>query len=130
MSVPDLVNFHIVVTSASGALNAGFLSFMRNASYSFATPADRYVGVGNRSVTIVGNEANEDEYITHVIPSLLSTAEKHELYQKMNMAHRTFAGSSNEPTKVDESCTSRLFSLEFEHLAREPLGAGGWEFTK
>ena len=72
MSVPDLVNFHIVVTSASGALNAGVLSFMRNASYSFETPAGRYVGFGNRSVTIVGNGTNEDEYITRVIPSLVN----------------------------------------------------------
>jgi hypothetical protein len=130
MAEADLGNFHIVFTTGPGALNAGFVSFMRDYSYNYNAPAGRYVGVGNRSVTIVGNKTNQDEYITRVIPSLISNAEKHELYQKMNMSHLTrLPGSSFEPAIVDETCMSRLYRLEIQNLRMESFGAGGWEFT-
>jgi hypothetical protein len=127
----DLGNFQIVFTTGPGALNDGFVSFMRSYAYNYNTPAGRYVGVGNRSVTIVGNITNPDEYITRIIPPLVVAAKKHKLYQKMNMSHLTrLPGSVYKPTKRDESCMSRLYSLEIQNLTKEPLGAGGWESTK
>jgi hypothetical protein len=113
----DLGNFHIVYNTGPGAVNAGFLAFMRSDAYNFNAPAGRYVGVGNRSVTIVGNRSNEDEYITRVIEPLRVNSYKHELYQRTNMTHLTeAAGSIYKPKQVDESCMGRLYFLEIQNI--------------
>lgn len=113
----DLGNFHIVYNTGPGAVNAGFLAFMRSDAYNFNAPAGRYVGFGNRSVTIVGNRSNEDEYITRVIEPLRVNTYKHQLYQQTNMTHLTEAvGSIYKPKDIDESCMGRLYSLEIQNI--------------
>ena len=78
----DLGNFHIGFTTAPGAVNVGFMSFMRSDSYSYSAPAGRYIGVRNRSVTIVGNRTNQGTHITRAIEPLRNDADKHKLYQE------------------------------------------------
>ena len=112
MEVKDLGAFPVVFITGPGAVNEGFMSFMRSDAYDFNTPAGRYIGVGNRSVTIVGNKTNQDMYITRVIAPVMNDTEKHRLYQETNMTHLTrIEGTPYKPKKVDESCMSRLYSL-------------------
>ena len=113
MQVKDLGSFDVVFTTGPGAVNEAFVSFMRNRAYSYNSPAGRYIGVDNRSVTIVGNRSNENMYITRIIKPLVKAADKHKIYQQTNMTHLTRAGGTMyKPKKVDESCMSRLYSLE------------------
>ena len=117
MNQGDLGNFQVVFTTGPGAVNAAFMSFMRNDDYYYNAPAGRYIGVGNRSVTIVGNQSNENMYITRVIEPLRDNASKHKVYQKTNMTHLTETGGTiYKPRKVDESCMSRLYSLTLQDL--------------
>ena len=116
MDEKDLGNFGVVFTTGPGAVNAGFMSFMRNEDYFYNTPAGRYIGVDNRSVTIVGMKSNENMYITRVIEPLSDNAKKHKVYQKTNMTHLTEAGGTiYKPRKVDESCMSRLYTLGLQN---------------
>ena len=112
MDEKDLGNFDVVFTTGPGVVNAAFMTFMQSPAYFYNAPAGRYIGVGNRSVTIVGNKTNEDMYITRVIAPLVKAADKHKIYQKTNMTHLTRAGGTiYKPKKVYESCMTRLYSL-------------------
>ena len=130
MDEKDLGNFRVVFTTGPGAVNAAFVTFMRSDAYSFKAPAGRYVGIGNRSVTIVGKRTNQDMYITRVIAPLKGNFGKHMIYQKTNMTHLTQAGGTvYKPKKTNESCRSRLYSSasQSNELMLESLRSNkGW----
>jgi hypothetical protein len=114
MNEMNLGDFQVVFTTGPGAINGGWVEFMRNHSMNWNAKAGHYVGVGNHTVTIVGNKTNEDMYITRVIGSLKDNSVKHSVFQESNMTHLTeMENTIYKPKKsIAESCLAHLYSME------------------
>lgn len=126
----DLGKFKVVFTTGPGAINDGFRDFVGGKidgrRYHYNAVAGRYDGVGmaaNRTVTIAGEKANENMYITRVIDALKSNAFKNKIYETTNMTHLTAidamaVGKVN--TSETETCKQRLASLADGRAAYVP----------
>ena len=86
-----MAEFPVVFTTGPGAVGEAFLTFNGGK----ATEGQRkfleghYVGVGNRTVRLVGSRHNENMYITRVIPELRDNNKKNDVYKRTNMTHLT-----------------------------------------
>lgn len=133
----NLGNFQVVFSTGPGAVAEAFASFMNSDKYLWNAPAGHYVGMANRSVTIVGDLKQENMYITRVIKPMKSNKAKQRMYALANMTHLTKAqGTVYQPTSststttntksarkkqrkkqqhqaeaMQESCMSRLYKL-------------------
>lgn len=121
----NLGDFQVVFTTGPGAINDGLVEFTRNSSLNWKAREGHYVGVGNHTVTIVGNSKNENMYITRVIESLKHNKVKHSVFQESNMTHLTeMENTIYQPNKaIDESCLGRLYSME---KTKDGIWRPGW----
>jgi hypothetical protein len=88
----------------------GFVAFMQDEKYR-SVEEGRYVGLRNRTVTIMGN-ASEPKSIIYRDIFENQNDEKHEVYRTMSMTHLTHMGVRDEGNKMFESCRWHMFHHE------------------
>jgi mannosyltransferase OCH1-like enzyme len=106
-NVKDTGKLKVIWTTGPGALADAFRLYTRLNSRLFKS--GHYVGTEGRSVRIMGNKTNQDEYVSRNI-----IRGKEDLYEKMNMTHLTRMGFNAENAATNLTCLERLYQVEEE----------------
>ena len=101
-NIPNVMRNNPARTTGPNALKVGFIKFMNGTTDGYI-PAGIYVGIENRSVTVVGNKDRSWEYIQR---SGLGEAEKSKYYKIIGIEH--FHENKRFPHKGRISCLEHL----------------------
>jgi hypothetical protein len=108
----DIGDLPVVWTTGPGAVMDGFVAFMQDEVYR-KVQEGQYFGMGNRTVTIMGNVTDQKSIVYRDIFENQND-KKHEVYTTMNMTHLTEMGVRDERNKMFESCMWHMFHNEKE----------------
>jgi mannosyltransferase OCH1-like enzyme len=106
-TVNDTGRLKVIWTTGPGAVADAFRLFTR--SNERLTKSGLYVGTEDRSVLIVGNMTNQDEYVSRNM-----IVDKEDLYEKMNMTHLTRMDFNEEKAATNLTCLEHLYRVEEE----------------
>jgi hypothetical protein len=88
LRLDDIGNFPVVFTTGPAVIGDAFRIFIGSKEKRFL--AGRYIGLNNRSATIVGNKDNMTHFVRSVIKG--NMAEKNKVYQQSGMTHISHMG--------------------------------------
>jgi hypothetical protein len=107
LTIGDTGMLQVVWTTGPGAVMQGFALFARNTSHNY--DAGHYIGTDGRSVRLVGEKTNEDEYVWRNM-----IKDKLDLYEKMNMTHLLRMGTRDAKKATNLTCLEHLYRVEEE----------------
>ena len=114
MDTDNVSTQYVPFVTGPGTTKNAMLRFMRDTEKTKyqKTPAGHYVGLQNRSVTVVGGRASGQQW---VVRESIRRGVKLEGYAQMGMEH--FAAKKKGKNKVKESCHAHLYFMSAKDYA-------------